>query len=200
MAEALPQPAPPPLDNGRKEAAAVPLRLPPPPAAAVPRKPTASRRPPQTAFPAPMQFSLGRPLGRPAGRAQALPAPAERMKPASYGPAAPGSLSYGQFAEVVSGHVDPSWLDQLHQWWLQHRYYPEQAAANGEDGTVVIRFEVDRYGHVHNLQREMGSGSQWLDMAAEAVFRGAHLPPLPPDTKDKTITLNLNIVYVIVGR
>ena len=139
-----------------------------------------------------MQFSLGRPLTTEPSRRPA--------RKASYGPAAPGSLSYGRFAQVVSGHVDPSWLDQLHRWWEQHGYYPEQAIANRQDGMVGIQIVVDRYGHVRSVQREMGSGSQWLDMAAEGTFRDAHLPPLPPDTQDQTITLNLNITYVLLGQ
>ena len=99
-----------------------------------------------------------------------------------------------------SGHVDPSWLDELHQWWEQHAYYPPEAITNGEDGTVGIRIVVNRYGQVESVEQTQRSGSKWLDIAAAGVFRGAHLPPFPPDTKDKTITVNLAITYVLVGR
>jgi TonB family protein len=137
-----------------------------------------------------MQYSLGIPV-RPAN-----PGP----KQASIGPAVRGPLSFGRFARVTEGHVDPSWLDALHAWWDRHGYYPEQAAANGEDGTVGIEIVVDRYGRVHRVTRERRSGSVWLDMAAEAVFRDARLPPFPPDSSDDRITVDLTITYVLVHR
>jgi TonB family protein len=120
------------------------------------------------------------------------------MGRASNGPAAQGPLSFGQFAQVRQGHVDPSWLDALHDWWLRHGYYPEQAVANGEDGTVRIEIVVDRYGHVRRVEQQSRSGSVWLDMAAMGAFRGAKLPPLPPDTRDDAITVDLAITYVLV--
>ncbi len=137
-----------------------------------------------------MNFSLGATL-----------APSRhRTAHASYGPAARGSLSFGRFARVTSGHVDPSWLDALHEWWLQHAYYPDQAVANGQDGTVGIEIVVDRYGHVRKVERESRSGSPWLDMAAVGTFRDAHLPPLPADTPDDSITVKLSINYILVRR
>ena len=182
---------PPHVTEPRMVASNVPLRLPLPPPAA-PYRPVPERHQPATAFPAPMAFSLGRPL--------APARSASRPARASYGPAAKGPLSFGQFARVTAGHVDPSWLDQLHYWWDQHAYYPEQAVANGEDGTVGIQIVVDRYGHVRSVERESRSGSVWLDMAALGTFRDANLPPLPPDTSDPTITVDLSITYILVRR
>ena len=184
-------PPPPPLAAPQKQALLQVPRLPPAPP---PRPaPTPAPRPaPSTGFPAPMAFSLGRPLttARPGG------APAR----ASYGPAARGPLSFGRFAHVVQGHVDPSWLDQLHEWWDRHGYYPQEAVANNEDGTVGIQIVVDRYGHVRSVEREQRSGSTWLDMAAVGTFRDAHLPPLPPDSPDNQITVDLSITYVLLRR
>lgn len=122
------------------------------------------------------------------------------MAQAEDGPAAQGPLSFGRFARITRGHVDPSWLDALHDWWERHAYYPPEAVANGEDGTVGIKIVVDRYGHVRSVERESRSGSQWLDMAATGTFRDATLPPLPPDTPDQTITVNLTITYVLTRR
>ncbi len=144
-------------------------------------------------FPAPMNFSLGSPP-------RAQPRAAQQPTPATYGPAARGPVSFGQFARVTSGKVDPSWLSLLHEWWERHGYYPPQAAANGEDGRVAIQIVVDRYGRVNELELLSRSGSQWLDMAAQGVFRGAKLPPLPPDTTDPQITVELTIDYILYRR
>lgn len=206
---ALPQPAPPPpAEQARVEppapapapevAPSSASVVPPPPraierrmvASSVPLRPAPERRRPPPAFPEPTAFSLGRPL-------TSAPS-ASRSLPASYGPAAKGPLSFGQFARVTAGHMDPSWLNELHDWWNRHAYYPDQAVANGEDGTVGIQIVVDRYGHVRSVERESRSGSVWLDMAALGTFRNANLPPLPPDTPDQTITVDLAITYILV--
>lgn len=178
-----PPPAPPPT---RQAALSAPVH-----AAPVLPPPTSSRPHAAAGFPTPMQYSLGSPP-RPAAKANSGP------KEANYGPAARGTLSFGRFAKVTQGHVDPSWLALLHEWWDRHGYYPDQAVANGEDGTVGIEIVVDRYGHVRRVTRERRSGSQWLDMAAEGTFRDASLPPFPPDTSDDQITVDLTITYVLV--
>jgi protein TonB len=116
------------------------------------------------------------------------------------GPAARGTTALGRFARVVKGKPDADWLNDLHRWWLQHGYYPEQAARAGEDGTVEIQVVVDRYGRVHTVDLAGRSGSQWLDMAAQAVFRGANVPPFPPGSRDDEVTLDIRINYLLVRR
>jgi protein TonB len=139
-----------------------------------------------------MNFSLGEPIAKPV---HTRPGPAVGL-----GPAARGPISFGQFARVTDGRVDPSWLSALHEWWLQHGYYPEQAIANGDDGTVGIQIVVDRSGRVQRVELESRSGSVWLDMGAQAVFRDARLPVLPPDTPDPRITVDLTIRYRLIRR
>ncbi len=176
-----PEPLPPPAPS-------VPRPHPPPPVRQAQRPPSRS----STDFPAPMNFSFGAPRA---------PSALERAF-SSYSPgrAARGDEALGQFAKVTKGKVDADWMSDLHRWWLEHRYYPEQAAMAGEDGTVKLQIQVDRYGRVHLVDLEGRSGSQWLDMAAQAVFRGANLPPFPPGTRDDEITLDLTINYILVRR
>jgi periplasmic protein TonB len=116
------------------------------------------------------------------------------------GPATRGATALGRSARVTKGKVDADWLNDLHSWWLRHGYYPEQAAMAGEDGTVEIQVVVDRHGRVRTVDLEGRSGSQWLDMAAQAVFRGANLPPFPPGTPNDEVTLDLRINYMLVRR
>jgi protein TonB len=116
------------------------------------------------------------------------------------GPAARGPTSFGQFARITEGHVDPNWLSALHDWWQRHGYYPDQAAALGQDGTVRIEIVVDKYGKVKNVELTDRSGSPWLDMGAQSVFRGANVPPLLPFTTDDQITVDLTIQYFLVRR
>lgn len=106
-------------------------------------------------------------------------------------------MSFGNFARVTQGHVDPSWLNALHEWWNQHGYYPDQAAALGQDGRVGIEIVVNKYGNVTRLRLDARSGSPWLDLGAQSVFRGAKLPSLLPFTSDEQITVELTINYIL---
>ena len=107
--------------------------------------------------------------------------------------------SFGNFATVIDGHVDPSWLSALHEWWNRHSYYPQEASALGQDGTVGIEIVVNKYGNVTQLRLQSRSGSQWLDLAAQSVFRGAKLPSLMPYTPSDEVTLDLTIKYILVN-
>lgn len=100
--------------------------------------------------------------------------------------------------KVVGAQVGDDWMEALHRWWLQHRYYPEQARANGEDGTVVLHLVVDRFGKVQAVEVQSRSGSQWIDMGALATFRGAQLPPFPQATPEDKGDVYLTINYILV--
>ena len=116
------------------------------------------------------------------------------------GPAAAGDMSFGQFATLTAGQVEPSWINALHDWWLQHGYYPSQAVALQQAGSVRIQITVDRSGKVRSVRLLHSAASPWLDMGAQDVFRGSTVPPFPPNTKDDQITLELTINYIIARR
>jgi periplasmic protein TonB len=191
---AAPDQSPPPSVNS-----AEPLPLPPPPGETLAARPSVAaarpRTPPPPArsepkFPLPLAYSLGS-----AASKGAIAPPS--LRPA-LGPVVPGDMSFGQFARITQGHVAPSWMNRLADWWEQHGYYPEQAAALRQDGQVQIEVVVDRYGKVRGVELVGRSGSPWLDLGAQAVFRGATVPPFPPDTADDQVTLLLTIRYILV--
>jgi protein TonB len=101
---------------------------------------------------------------------------------------------------VGDGDPGADWLNALSAWIEAHKYYPQEAAAAGEDGTVVVRVLVDHSGRVQSVELRDRSGSQWLDLAAQAMFRGARLPPFPPGTTDPNFTFNLTMHYILIGR
>ncbi|HTR17212.1 MAG TPA: energy transducer TonB [Acetobacteraceae bacterium] len=90
------------------------------------------------------------------------------------------------------------WRNAVSAWIAAHKYYPEQAAEQGEDGTSVIRAVIGRDGLVHSVRLLNRSGSQWLDMATLAIFRGQHLPPFPDDMPGGDVTVDLEMNYVLV--
>ncbi len=74
-----------------------------------------------------------------------------------------------------------AWLGRLKEWWDQHSFYPREASQTDEGGAVRVRIAIAPDGQVTFIQVVGSSGSGVLDAAALAVFRGARLPPLPPE-------------------
>jgi protein TonB len=201
---APPTPSPP-------AAEALPLPPPPPPLAmVVPRPPSPAPRPTQPpsmaqpaptpsrppAFPAPMNFSFNaapvapsaRPLRRSASRAPAT-------LDFSLAPRQ-GATDNTPFSRVAGAHVGPDWRNELSAWVRAHAYYPEQAAMNGEDGDVMVRVVANPDGRVASVQLEQKSGSMWLDLALQSMFRDAHLPPLHDETEP--ITFDFLMHYILI--
>jgi TonB family protein len=114
--------------------------------------------------------------------------------------AASGSIARGNDSIQPVGDGDPGqdWLNALSAWVEAHKYYPREAAADGEDGTVVVRVRVDRSGRVQLVELRDRSGSQWLDLGLQAMFRGARLPPFPPDNTDPNFTFDFTMHYVLI--
>ena len=89
-----------------------------------------------------------------------------------------GATDLSPFSQVSGAKVGPDWRNELSAWVKAHSYYPEQAAMNGEDGSVMVLVAANPDGHVTSVVLERKSGSQWLDMALLSMFRDAHLPPI----------------------
>jgi protein TonB len=117
----------------------------------------------------------------------------------SFGPIRGGSLSPSASVQMEGVAVSTDWLNLVSAWWLRHGYYPPQAAENLEDGDVTLHMRVDPDGRVEALELTGKSGSQWLDLAAQSVFRDATLPPLPPDMPQTPIPFQVTVHYILIG-
>jgi protein TonB len=69
--------------------------------------------------------------------------------------------------------------------------YPDQAREQGEEGTVVLRVQVDVDGKPANVEVVRSSGSASLDEAGRKAARGALFKPYLEDGRPLS-------VYVIV--
>jgi TonB family protein len=99
--------------------------------------------------------------------------------------------------QVTGAQVGQDWMRQLHGWWIDHRRYPSEAAANYEDGDVTIRFDVAKNGMTSQAELIHSSNSRWLDAAAVGTFSRVHLPPLPPTTPEDHATITITIRYIL---
>jgi TonB family protein len=212
-------PPPPPAAEAPRQTEMAALPLPPPPA------PTPPAAPPEQAVarPVPPQRPQPQPRPRPAAPANPFagaldlsqsgpvtlgrPAPAQ---PSSSGvrrerePAAASSAGNADAPNaelrIRGAQLGADWRAAFMAWLRQHGYYPRQAAEAGEDGTAVVRFNVDRSGRVSGLQLIGRSGSIWLDAGAQALLRGQTVPPFPPGTRDDSAEIDLTINYILRRR
>jgi periplasmic protein TonB len=90
-----------------------------------------------------------------------------------------------------------AWRQALAAWLASHKVYPEEARRRGEQGSVTVRFTVDPSGEVVNVAVVRGSGSAGLDAAAEAMLRGATLPPFDPTMRQAPVTATVQIRYAL---
>ena len=64
----------------------------------------------------------------------------------------------------------------------QHWSYPRKAAEQGEEGTTVVKFTINRNGALAESWIITTSGSKTLDQRVIAVIKSAHpYEPLPPN-------------------
>lgn len=173
-AEPAPQPLPPPRPV---QPPPKPAPRPAPPPLPVPRPPPKS----PSGFPAPMDFSFGRP---PQQAQQAQPRPRAAHRPPgsidmSLGPAVRGALNAAPQSDVDDADGGPDWRNALAKWVSEHAYYPDQARRDGEEGDARVHVVADHDGRVREVELRGRSGSIWLDTGLQALFRYAHIPPLP---------------------
>jgi protein TonB len=170
------------------EAEVLPLPLPPPvaprPRTVWARKPVAT--PPTTP-------SSAAPAATPAARVPAGPSVTPSTAAPALAAAAPVSVAADP-APAASAALQAAWARAIEAWIAQHRIYPEPAKRRGIQGSVVLRFSVDRSGRVTEVVLLRGSGSAILDAAAEAMLRDAMLPPPPRDH----VTVSVPVHYALI--
>ncbi len=98
----------------------------------------------------------------------------------------------------IKGDVGADWNAELDQWVDEHKYYPDSAAEQGQQGSVEIRFTVDRNGNVTGLHLVSSSGSPFLDQAWLGLFAENQLPPFPPGTKANTADIDATMHFELI--
>ena len=166
-------PKPPPEPEPEPEQAAPPPPPPPvPPARQEPPKPR-----PKPIVRSPVARSIPTPQAPQPPLAVARPT----IPPVASQPAAPP--------------VDGAWQGSVASWLVSHKSYPEEARRRGEEGRVIVRFTVDRSGHVIDATIVGSSGSERLDAATITLLRTAVLPAFPPSMTLARITITTSMRY-----
>jgi periplasmic protein TonB len=197
-AEPAPLPPPPPA------APQVVEPTPPAPAKPAPRTPPVRQavRPPATQkpsdFPAPMDFSFGKPFA--SSSAPARPQPSRRFPGTidmSLGPAAKGTANPTPYSDDDDGPRGADYRNLLSAWVAAHAYYPEQARRDGDEGDAKVRVLAGPDGRVKEVELIGKSGSMWLDLALQALFRDQTIPRVPGGGNEQ-IEFNFIMHYVLI--
>lgn len=166
-----PKPEPPPPLK-----AEVPIPKPPPP-----RK---AERPPER------PRDVAKPAPEPPTAASAAAMVAPNVAPA---PASPGQANSAMMAEAKR-----NWMGLVMAYLERHKRYPRQAQSLRQEGTVSLRFSIDRKGDILNARLEKGSDYSVLDNEGLAMLkRAGRVPPPPSEVKGDVIELVVPVRFFL---
>lgn len=184
---APPDPVPPPP----VELPPPPVEIPPPPVLAV--QPVVPLPPPPP--PKPVQITRHSPYKAPKPvvaapptevppQQQAVVAPPAPPMPAAPPAAAPIANPLPSFRALMAAHLE------------HYKRYPHQSQLKGEEGTVLLRFRMDRKGSVLAAQIDQKSGHTLLDEEVLALVRRAEpLPAIPAEMTENELELVVPVKF-----
>jgi periplasmic protein TonB len=165
--------------------------------------PPVKQNPPKPSdFPAPMDFSLGKPLAPSSPSVQARPRSTPHVPGTidmSLGPASKGLANPTPYSDSDESREGADYRNLLSRWVAEHAYYPEQARRDGEEGDAKVHVLAASDGRVKEVELIGKSGSMWLDLALLSLFRDQHIPPYPGGGSEP-IEFNFTMHYVLIRR
>ncbi len=110
--------------------------------------------------------------------------------------AVPAPISPVTQREVLG--VTAQYAGVLKGWLQRNMRYPRDAWLEGQQGTTVVQFTIDRDGAVVTSHLERGSGHKLLDSEAMQMVRRADpFPSMPPEIVGNELELRVPIVFYI---
>jgi protein TonB len=147
-----------------------------------------------------MNFSFGKPVTPSTAPARTQSA---RRFPGtidmSMGPASRGVADPTPYSDSDDGRQGADYRNALSRWVAEHAYYPPQAAEKGEEGDAQVHVIAGPDGKVKEVELIGKSGSMWLDLALQALFRDQRIPPYP-NGGGAPIEFNFLMHYILIRR
>jgi len=82
----------------------------------------------------------------------------------------------------------------------RYKQYPALLKKDHVEGTPVVRFSINKGGHLTSVEVKKHAKHAELDQAAMDVFRRASpLPKIPSDLERETLTMSLPIEYSLIN-
>lgn len=150
-----------------------------------PQPPAAKPKPPAPVQPQP-EVARSEPSapGGSGGRAGT-----QKQKEAGSGDATPGGGAPGATADYFA---------HLRVWLEKHKRYPRRAQLRRQEGTVLLRFVMDRQGRVLSYRVERSSGYRALDNEVEEMIeRASPLPAMPAEIRQARLELVVPVSFFL---
>ncbi len=104
----------------------------------------------------------------------------------------------GERAGSRSGSVK-DYFSRLMTWLNRHKEYPAALKKAKKQGTVTLRFSINRRGEILDSRILKGSGFPALDQAALGILaRAAPLPGIPADMDRDELTISVPVEYSLI--
>ncbi len=185
------QPPPPPPPAEVAEIPVEPTPVPPPPEPQVQPEPP-KPPPPQSKSPQHARQASASPIPQPGTAASGS---------ATEGPggnAGSGQGAKGQGAGVAGQGQGPGdeYFEKLRRHLLKFKYFPDDALAKKQEGTVGVEFTIARNGTVLGAKIDRGSGFELLDAAAlDMLHKASPVPPLPDYINGDKVTVDIPVEF-----
>jgi protein TonB len=143
------------------------------------------------------------PAPQPVAEPAAAPATVAAAQPtADPGPPSATRGTPGADLDAVAGGGSPGptpdYLGVLRAWLERHKEYPRPARTRREEGTVLLRFVMERSGRVLSYRIERSSGHPALDRAVEEMLaRAQPLPAMPPEIRQARLELVVPVQFAL---
>jgi protein TonB len=123
-------------------------------------------------------------------------------RPAQMPPAAVAAAQFAALRAPAASLPGPdpaiSYRALISAWFESHKRYPDAARERGEEGSVALRFRVDRSGRVVDYALLTSTGYADLDQGVEQMMRGAQLPPFPAGMTEAQIEIAVKIAFSLM--
>lgn len=103
-----------------------------------------------------------------------------------------------QFSALELGEMRQGFINGVRNQVTKAKYYPRVARKRGFEGNPIVAFTLGGKGKLIKLILAQPSDHKILNEAAlETIRRGVPYPPIPEQLKEKSITFNLPISYIL---
>jgi protein TonB len=119
----------------------------------------------------------------------------QAVSPVSQYPAGQSAAAAAMPASVPGPDLTANYQAMIAAWFEAHKYYPDSARQRGEEGSVGLRFRVDRFGRVLDYTLRNSTGYADLDAGIDQMMRGAQLPPFPAGMTMSQIEVSVKIRF-----
>src|SRR5215813_776421 len=119
----------------------------------------------------------------------------QAVSPVSQYPAGQSAAAAAMPASVPGPDLTANYQAMIAAWFEAHKRYPDSARQRGEEGSVGLRFRVDRFGRVLDYTLRNSTGYADLDAGIDQMMRGAQLPPFPAGMTMSQIEVSVKIRF-----